>query len=146
MNRFSPIIITSSLAHSEHLRSLGATHIIDRALPDAEVLAEVQRTAGGAPVAYAFDAIGTAATQELAFDALAAGGAYVSVMPQPSRVSPRVTDGVDGKRVARPYASPALPANRALGVEVYARLTGWLADGTIQASASCWTASFCGFS
>ena len=78
--------------------------------------------------------------------ALAAGGAYVSVMPQPSRLSPRVKDGVDGKRVARPYASPALPANRALGVEVYARLTGWLADGTIQASVSRWTASFCGFS
>ena len=42
MNSFSPIIATSSLKHADFLKSLGATHVLDRALP-APVLVRAQR-------------------------------------------------------------------------------------------------------
>ena len=63
--------------------------------------------------------------------ALGQGGGFVSVMPHSNEPIEDLIKPEDGKRVARPFASLQIPANRDLGVEIYKRLPDWLADGTI---------------
>ncbi|KAH9920209.1 uncharacterized protein BXZ73DRAFT_104721 [Epithele typhae] len=93
--------------------SLGATHIIDHALPIPELLA--------------------ANTQRLAYATLGDHGGFVSVMPRagPEVLAPVQREG-DGKPVVRPFASFQMLPNQVLGVGVDKRLTGWLADGTAK--------------
>ncbi|KAH9906118.1 GroES-like protein [Epithele typhae] len=133
MNGFSPVVTTAAPKHAAFLRSLGATHVVDRALPTPELLAAVSTAASDAPVAFAYDAIGEVDTQRLAYAALGDHGGFVSVMPRagPEVLAPVQSEG-DGKRVARLFASFQVSPNQALGVEVYKRLTGWLADGTVK--------------
>ena len=76
---FSPIITTSSLKHEEWLKSLGATHVLDRRLAPEAILAELQKITGGAPIEYVYDAISLPDTEPLAYDALAPGGALTVV-------------------------------------------------------------------
>ena len=130
MNGFSPIITTSSLKHTTFLQSLGAAHVLDRALTPAALLSEIAKAARGAPLEYAYDAVSDAMTLRVAHDALAPGGGLVSV----AGPGTDLRECADGKRVVTPFASFLLPANRALGGEVYARLEGWLRDGTLVVS------------
>ncbi|KAH9907698.1 uncharacterized protein BXZ73DRAFT_110071 [Epithele typhae] len=111
--------------------SLGATHIVDHALPIPELLAAVSAAASSAPVSFAYVAIRMEDTQRLAYAVLGDRGGFVSVMPRagPEVLAPVQREG-DGKPVARPFASFQMPPNQALGVGVDKRLTGWLADGT----------------
>ncbi|KAI0737842.1 GroES-like protein [Daedaleopsis nitida] len=132
---FSPILTTASPGkHAALLRSLGATHILDRALPPAALLAEIVQATGGAPLPYAYDAIANEETQNLAYDALAPGGALVGTAPRAAPILQSKVDrdaGAGAKKIARPFASYGQPGNKALGEEVYKRLTGWLRDGVI---------------
>ena len=131
MNAFLPIIATSSLKHTAFLKSLGATHILDRALSPEAIPAEVAKITEGIPLEYAYDAVSDKFTQCMAYEALAPGGGLVSVFPNSEALlADRAREG-DGKRVARPFSSFRLPGNHALGIEVYKRMTGWLRDGTI---------------
>lgn len=130
---FSPIVTTSSLQHEQWLKSLGATHVLDRSLAPSEILAALPKVTGGKPVVYAFDAISqTAETQNLAYDALAAGGSLVVVHPQSEAVlADKVARDGGSKKVARPWGSFDTPANRKLGQELYPRLTEWLEKGIL---------------
>lgn len=133
MNGFSPIIATSSLKHTTFLKSIGATHILDRALSSEKILDEVSNITGGAPLAYAFDVVSDKTTLGMAYDALALGGGLVSVLPGGSEplLADRVREG-DGKRVVHAAGSlHRIPANRTLGLEVYKRVSDWLKDGTL---------------
>ena len=65
------VITTSSLKHTEYLKTLGATHVLDRSLSSSVLLAEIAEIAAGTPIKYAFDTIGGEDTQRLAHDALA---------------------------------------------------------------------------
>ncbi|RPD59725.1 GroES-like protein [Lentinus tigrinus ALCF2SS1-6] len=78
---FSPIIATSSLKHADWLKSLGATHVLDRSMTSTAILAELPKLTGGKPIVFAYDAISEADTQNLAYDALAAGGSMVVTLP-----------------------------------------------------------------
>ncbi|KAI0694763.1 GroES-like protein [Earliella scabrosa] len=130
---FSPIITTSSLKHEEWLKSLGATHVIDRSLPIPDILAELPKITGGKPILYAFDAIGAAETQNMAYDALAPGGALVQTRAlslDPGLQAKIERDG-GSKKVVGPFASLQVPGNKALGVELYKRLTEWLETGVV---------------
>ena len=134
MNGFSPIITTASLTHEEFLKSLGAMHVLDRALPDDTILSEIPNLTGGEPVVFAFEAVGRSWSQRLAYAALGKNGGYVSVVPGGD---PEIADLIkpdDGKRVRRPMGSFRAPANHALGIELYKRLSGWLANGTLVVS------------
>ena len=139
MQGFSPIIATSSLKHAGYLTSIGATHVLDRSLPSADVLAELPMLTAGQPVVYAFDAISAPETQHLAYDALAAGGAMVTTHPFSGAIlaDKEQRDG-GSKKVARPYASVQRPGNVKLGVELYARLTEWLEKGLLVVSIVYW--------
>lgn len=79
---FSPIVTTASSQHTEYLKSLGATHVFDRNV-DVKTIQEAFPT----PVALAFDTIGVASTQLLAFDVLTtpapAAGAHLALVLDP---------------------------------------------------------------
>ena len=79
MSGFSPIVTTALLHNEGLLKSLGATHILDRHLPAPAILAELQKIIDGAALEY--DAISLADTQSLGYDALAPGGVLVVVQP-----------------------------------------------------------------
>ncbi|KAH9918189.1 GroES-like protein [Epithele typhae] len=125
MAGFAPILTTAAPKHADALRALGATHVLDRALAPS--------SAGG--VALAYEAVGDEESQRLAYAALAAHAAagFVSVTPgAPPEVLAAVAEDGDGKRVARAFSSLEVPQNRAVGREVFARLEGWLRDGTVK--------------
>lgn len=71
---FSPIITTSSVVHTEALKDLGATHVVDRNIPHAELLVRVKDILNGQALKVAFDSISEADTQKAAVDLLAPGG------------------------------------------------------------------------
>ncbi|KAH9921185.1 GroES-like protein [Epithele typhae] len=131
MQGFSPIITTCSPKHAEYLESLGATHTLDRALPEAAALAAVRAATGGAGVAFAYDVVGARPTTRLCYVALADGGVAALMAPSLECIEDLKREG-DGKRTARPFGSFQLPGARELGLEVVARLPGWLADGTVR--------------
>ncbi|KAI0741794.1 GroES-like protein [Daedaleopsis nitida] len=132
---FSPIITTSSLKHTDYLKSLGAAHVVDRSLPSETILAELPKLTGGKPIKYAYNTIGGEATHYLAYDALAPGGSLVTVDPRTTVLDAKVTRdkeaGLAPIKIAKPFASLRLPGNLALGVEVYKRLTEWLITGVV---------------
>ncbi|KAL0069707.1 hypothetical protein AAF712_003370 [Marasmius tenuissimus] len=78
---FSPIITTSSAKHAEFLKSLGATHVIDRDTPIEKFKDILQ----GKPVEYIYDAV-NAITQALV-DLVAPGGAFIIVSPAPAEIA-----------------------------------------------------------
>ncbi|KAI0741851.1 GroES-like protein [Daedaleopsis nitida] len=138
LQRFAPIITTASPKHAEHLKSLGATHILDRALSPDALLAALRTLTAEAPLVYAFDAISTEETQSLAYSALAPGGALVATNPV-SGLFPAVQVMVDRDRgaghapktIVRTSANLAIPGSKALGEEMFKRLTEWLATGVV---------------
>lgn len=134
MNAFSPIIATSSPKHTAFLKSLGATHVLDRNFSPEAILSEITKITVDIPLQYVYDAVSDKTTQCMAYDALASGGGLVSVFPNSEALLADCVREGDGKRVVRPFSSLRLPANHALGLEVYKRMTGWLEDGTIVVS------------
>ncbi|KAF7338089.1 GroES-like protein [Mycena venus] len=72
------VITTSSPAHFDYLKSLGATLVIDRSAPDAA--AQILAAAGG-PVKYVVDAISLTSTQLLGVEILQPKGKLVLVLP-----------------------------------------------------------------
>lgn len=129
MQGYGAIIATSSLKHEEFLKSLGATHVIDRNLPPAEIQAHVCRFAAGKPINYVYDAIGTRDEQRLSYELLEDGGAFVTVQPfLHEYIEDLVTES---KPVIRVYGVFDVPGNFKLGLEVYSRLPEWLATGVI---------------
>ncbi|KAF8608411.1 GroES-like protein [Ceratobasidium sp. AG-I] len=65
---FSPIITTSSKAHAESVKALGATHVFERTV-SAEVIQEVIKISGH-PLKLVVDAVSTPETQLFAFKLL----------------------------------------------------------------------------
>ncbi|KAI0741795.1 hypothetical protein C8Q80DRAFT_1123590 [Daedaleopsis nitida] len=113
---FSPIITTSSLKHTNLLRSLGATHVLDRSLAPQEILAELPTLAAGKPLVVAYNAIGEDALHHLAYDALTPGGALVVVDPRMSTLDATIARDKEAwlapKKIVKVFASLGLSAWR----------------------------------
>ncbi|PIL26338.1 hypothetical protein GSI_12094 [Ganoderma sinense ZZ0214-1] len=136
MQGFSPIITTASPKHTAFLQSLGATHVVDRALSPAEITAALPALTGGKPIQYVHDSFGRDRdAQRLGFTALAPGGAFVTVNPRnPEFIADLEVESEkkgEGKRVARAFGSYEIPGNGKLGDEMFGRLTGWLEAGVL---------------
>ncbi|RDX56946.1 GroES-like protein [Lentinus brumalis] len=116
----SPIITTASPHNAALLKSLGATHVVDRSLAPADVLCEIQKIAGGMPIEYVYDTISSTDTQVLAYDALAPGGTLLLTQTA-ATPDDKAKDG-DGKRVVFVFGSAHAPFNRALGLELCSRV------------------------
>ncbi|KAI0760963.1 GroES-like protein [Trametes elegans] len=129
LSNFSPIITTASPHNESLLRSLGATHVLDRSLAPAAILAELPRLTQGKPLEFVFDTISLPETQSLAYGALAPGGSLLLVLPD--EIPAEKKKPGENKRVVFVLGNVHLPENREVGVQLYSRLTEWLEKGII---------------
>ncbi|KAG6901433.1 hypothetical protein C0995_012063 [Termitomyces sp. Mi166 len=83
---FSPIIATAAVKHTRHLKSLGATHVLDRTAPLSS-LASAVKGITSAPIEIVYDAISSADTQKTGYNILAPNGSMVVVLnPEVNKV------------------------------------------------------------
>lgn len=129
LSGFSPIITTASAKHESYLKSLGATHVIDRTKPRSEILATIKQIAKE-PLKYAFEAIGDAETQTLAYETLAPGGRLVVVLPNEVDKAKLTSD----KEVIFTVCALQQEGQRDVGRELYKHLTALLEAGDIKVS------------
>ncbi|KAI6098329.1 chaperonin 10-like protein [Pisolithus croceorrhizus] len=123
---FSPIIAIASETHEGNLKSLGATHVVNRRLSSEEqkkVIASITT----APIDIAYDAVAFPETQRVAFDALAPNGTLV-VTVQPAVEE----DQGKGRKVVVTRGTPHAPPNKALCQGLWGVLRQWLADEIIK--------------
>ncbi|KAJ7486309.1 chaperonin 10-like protein [Mycena galericulata] len=131
LSGFSPIITTASLKHETFLKSLGATHVINRSLPDTEVVKAVAALAPALSVV--FDTISTKETLTLGFEILKESKKYskdpktlLQIIPIP--IAEAESEAIN---VYMGWATSAWPQNNALSRELYSQLEGLLADGML---------------
>ncbi|KAI0351738.1 GroES-like protein [Trametes cingulata] len=127
-----PIITTASLHNAPLLKSLGATHVLDRSRSNESILAELPALTGGKPIQYAFVSIFDPESMRLGRDALAPGGALATVAGSPAMVPEDVANPGDGKRIGYVYGSALPPYNRETGVAMLRQLPGWLEKGLLK--------------
>ncbi|KAI6033356.1 chaperonin 10-like protein [Pisolithus marmoratus] len=123
---FSPIIAIASGSHEENLRSLGATHVVDRHL-NSENQKKVIASITTAPIDVAYDAVSFPETQRVAFDVLAPNGTLV-VTTRPAVKE----DQGKGRKVVVVRGTPHAPANKELCQGVWGALEQWLANEIIK--------------
>ena len=80
LSGFNPIIVTASPHNAPLLKTYGATHVIDRKLPQERILAEVRAIAGDL-VDLVYDGVTDDSTVALATVAVKDGGQVVFVLP-----------------------------------------------------------------
>ncbi|KAI0655761.1 GroES-like protein [Cubamyces menziesii] len=129
LSGFSPIITTASLHNEPLLRSLGASHVLDRSLAPPETKRELAKLTEGKPIEFVYDAISLEDTEALAYDVLASGGVLVLVLPDV--IPAELKKEGDNKTVVQAYGNVHPPQNRQVGVDLYARLTEWLQTGKL---------------
>ena len=136
MNRFSPIITTSSPRHADWLKSLGATHVLDRSLLLSEIQYKLSSLAGGKPIEFVYDAWGRdRESARFGYTVVSPGGAFVTANPlELTDIADLIEESEkkgEGKRIGQAWGSYNAPGYEDLGEEIYKRLTGWLETGTI---------------
>ncbi len=123
LSGYSTIITTASLHNTELLKSLGASHVIDR---KADVVSEAKKILSG-PIDLVYDAVSTKETQAQALDIVAPGGQIVSVLGvQVDQAN------YPGKHITTIFANVHVPNVRPLGVSLYSKVTELLASGALK--------------
>ncbi|ESK92866.1 GroES-like protein [Moniliophthora roreri MCA 2997] len=121
---FSTIVAYASGHHTNLLKTLGATHVVDRkAVPIADLPAAAQKVTN-APFPIVYDAISEPDTQIAAYAALADNGKLLLTLPS------SLKDTVESKKVVAVYGNVHPESNRAFGKIIYKHFTSWLEDGT----------------
>lgn len=125
---FSPIVTTASPQHEDLLKSLGATHIIDR---NADV--KTIQSAFSTPVTLVFDSIAHPATQAFAFDVLTtpspAPGAHLSsALPLDQSVKEKYA----GKQVSVHEFFGISHHDKALSVPFWRAIGRWIKEGKFE--------------
>ncbi|CAL1717209.1 unnamed protein product [Somion occarium] len=131
LSGFSPIITTVSSYNVELVKSLGATHTIDRHLSSREIANEVKKITSE-PVKVIYDAISLSETQDAAYDVLASGGILIIVLGakvDKDKITP-------DKKIIGTHGSCYSPVNRELGISLCSHLTELVASGDIKPNAS----------
>ncbi|KAK7682494.1 hypothetical protein QCA50_014294 [Cerrena zonata] len=124
---FTPIIGVASLRNTAYLKSLGATHVVDRTLPRETVLANIRHITTW-PISVVFDSVGFSETQNLGYDILSSAGTLIVVLPpavDPARLTP-------DKHVYMAHGSPYPPEYTATDMEIYKLLPILLAKGEVK--------------
>ncbi|KAF9232957.1 chaperonin 10-like protein [Melanogaster broomeanus] len=128
LSGFSPIITTSSPEYDTHLKSLGATAVIDRHASGNEFIAALNIITKQ-PIEIAYDAISLPETQQAAWAALAPSGMLILTLQPVVK-----EDQGKGRRAIATYGSPHAQANRAMCNVAWIILGQWLQDGIIKPS------------
>ena len=129
---FSQIITTASIRNTDFLKTVGATHVLDRPLSPEALHAEIRKITDK-PFTTIYDAASTTEPRELGYDRLAPGGILATVQPQPFPLEKLVSD----KKVFSVYGDLNLPPNRKLGVSLFSKLTELLAEGALKVRLAC---------
>ncbi|PAV16319.1 GroES-like protein [Pyrrhoderma noxium] len=126
LSGFSPIIVTASLHNTDLLKSLGATHVVDRSVSD--VPAEIRKALGGSTTSLIFDTISLEETQTQAWSLLAHSGTLIITL------QPQVDDTAEGetRNLVHVFGSVHTPESRPLGEDLYSNLTSLLENGSIK--------------
>ena len=127
---FSPIIATASAHNSELLKSLGATHVIDRATIPPSQLCQAVKAITAEPITIIFDTVSEADTQEATYDILARGGRLILVGPFTVDESKRTAE----KETIEVLANVHVPTQRDLGISLYSHLSALLESEEIKVS------------
>ncbi|KZT00561.1 GroES-like protein [Laetiporus sulphureus 93-53] len=128
---FSRIMATSAVHHTDWLRTLGATHVVNRRLAPEVVRGEMKRMSAG-PVEVIFDAVSEPDTQNLAYDMLAPGGVLL-ITGNPAVDEARLSQS-NGKRIEQVYGNIHVPQNRELAVSLFSKLTPLLEKRIIRSN------------
>lgn len=123
LSGFSTIITTASLHNAELVKSLGATHVIDR---KADLISEARKILTG-PIDTVYDTVSSKETQAQSLDLIVSGGQVISTL----YLQVDKADYPD-KNITEIFANFHLPNMRALGVSLYGKLTELLASGALK--------------
>ncbi|EPQ55118.1 NAD P-binding protein, partial [Gloeophyllum trabeum ATCC 11539] len=126
LSGFSPIIVTASSHNESLLKSLGATHVIDRSL-QAEALRSAVSAVTTAPLEIILDVVSLNDSQQAAYDLLAPGGTLVLTLPPTIRADPE-----SRKRVFYIMGFIHMPGNGKAAASLFAALPDLLAKGDIK--------------
>ncbi|KAJ3753178.1 GroES-like protein [Lentinula raphanica] len=121
---FSTIITYASARHTDYLKSLGATHVIERGEVPVANVAEVARKITDVPIKIAYNAVGDSDSRAACVAAVAEGG-------QVADVNPEAQDPGNGKRVFSMFGSSHHPPHRAFGRILWKILPKLVQDGVI---------------
>lgn len=132
---FTHIIAYASAKHTESLKAIGATSIIDRnQVSTNDLIAAVAKISGQVDIVY--DTISSPEGQSAGYAALADNGHLLSVRATPDAYVPKDESLVRGRKVTSVLGSPHMPNNRVFGRIMYEKIGGLLEEGTIVVSES----------
>lgn len=126
---FSPIIVYASSKHSQYLKSLGATHIVDRQLVPLPAFPSAIKEITSSELKIVFDAVGEL---NAGFECLATGGELVTVdsTSRADRGGPKIPPP-EGKTLLAVFGTVHLPHGRAFGNILYEKLPGLIEHDVI---------------
>ncbi|KAI0359568.1 GroES-like protein [Trametes cingulata] len=127
LSGFSPIITTASLQNADLLKSLGATHVLDRKLPGETLVKQAVEIAGGY-FDVVYDAISTPETLATGYKATAPTGDFVIVLPPPVPGA----DESSQKKIHLAYGYLKDPINQDFSKSFLAKLPQLLEAGDIK--------------
>jgi len=122
LSGFSPIVTTASLHNADLVKSLGATHVIDR---NSDVVAEAKKVFSEPPK-LVYDAVSLEPTEVQALQVLAPGGTLILVLPLVDAAKSIQGD----KKAFNVFGN--VHVQRELGVSLYSKLTGLLESGKLK--------------
>jgi len=127
---FSTIITYASSRHTDFLKSIGATHVIDRADVPFDAIPRIVKEITSKPIKFAYAAfVATPEGQNAAYACLAPNGTLACAHPAP----PKYEDAeATGKTVIGVFASTHLPLNREFGTTMWKEMPKLVQDGTIK--------------
>ena len=131
LSNFSTIITTASAHNEDFLLHLGATHVIDRRLNPAELVAHIQKITD-APIHVVYDSIGEKDTQNIAFDLVGDGGTLLVALP--SAIEPAKLANSSSKKVYMISGLMGLPGYETLDSELFDVLSPLIGSGDLKVS------------
>lgn len=128
LSGFSPIITTASARNEAYVKSLGATHVLDRVAVPLASLSSAVKEITKEPITIVYDSISEPETQNVGYDILAPGGKLILVLAPAIDEKKRTAD----KELVSVYGNVHAASLRELGVGLYKNLTALLAAGDIK--------------
>ncbi|KAG1759322.1 chaperonin 10-like protein [Suillus occidentalis] len=126
LSGFTPVITTASLTHEEYLKSLGATHVLDRHV-SASALQNFLSTHHLTTIKFVYDAISLPETQQVGWSLLSPGGRLVTTLPVLVKEEERKE-----RRAITTFGSPYVDENKELCRGSRGMISEWLEKGIIK--------------
>ncbi|KAJ4475918.1 chaperonin 10-like protein [Lentinula edodes] len=123
---YSTIIAYASARHTDYLKSIGATHVIDRGEIPIGRLADAAKKIANAPIKIAYNAVGDNDSLAACIAAIVEGGQVADVNPQAKN-----EDSGNGKRVFTIFGSSHHPPHRDFARIQWKTLPNLVAEGKI---------------